>query len=201
MIAGKGHEEQQIYKNKTIKISDKKIVKKLKIKIQKKMKKTRFFQNKKYKKYNWKKKTINFNGLSIDTRTLKKNNLFFALKGKNNDGNKFIKEAFKKRSSVIVTSSKKKKKKIIKVKNSISFLNHFAKLKREHSSAKIIAITGSAGKTSLKNLIKNIFKSFGKTIHSPKSFNNHLGVPISLSNLSCHDKFGVFEVGMSKLVK
>ena len=72
------------------------------------------------------------------------------------------------------------------------------KLKREYSSAKIIAITGSAGKTSLKNLTKELLQNFGKTYSSPKSFNNHLGVPISLSNLSVDDKFGVFEVGMSK---
>ena len=57
---------------------------------------------------------------------------------------------------------KKKNKNIIKVKNSILFLNHFAKLKRDYSSAKIVAITGSAGKTSLKNLIKNILKILEK---------------------------------------
>ena len=74
----------------------------------------------------------------------------------------------------------------------------FAKIKRENSSANIIAITGSAGKTSLKNLLSELLKIFGKTYSSPKSFNNHLGVPISLSNLSSYNKFGVFEVGMSK---
>ena len=64
--------------------------------------------------------------------------------------------------------------------------------------AKIIAITGSAGKTSLKNLLENLLQNYGKTHSSPLSFNNHYGVPISLSNLSYDDKFGVFEVGMSK---
>ena len=48
------------------------------------------------------------------------------------------------------------------------------KLKRDNTTAKIIAITGSAGKTSLKNLIKDLLKNFGKTYSSPKSFNNHL---------------------------
>ena len=100
----------------------------------------------------------------------------------------------------MITSSKirKKNKKIIETKNTISFLNSHAKLKREYSLAQIIAVTGSAGKTSLKNLIKDLLRNFGKTYCSPKSFNNHLGVPISLSNLSYDDKFGVFEVGMSK---
>ena len=93
---------------------------------------------------------------------------------------------------------KKKNKKIIKIKNPIFFLNQFAKLKREHTFAKIIAVTGSAGKTSLKNLIKTFYRIFGKTYSSPRSFNNFLGVPISLSNLSYDDKFGIFEVGMSR---
>ena len=90
------------------------------------------------------------------------------------------------------------KKKTIKVKNEISFLNNFAELKRKYSSAKIIAITGSAGKTSLKNLIRDILQNFEKTHSSPQSFNNHFGVPISLSNLNVDNKFGIFEVGMSK---
>ena len=61
-----------------------------------------------------------------------------------------------------------------------------------------MAITGSAGKTSLKNLLKDMLLNFGQTFASPKSFNNHYGVPISLSNLNFKDKFGIFEVGMSK---
>ena len=71
-------------------------------------------------------------------------------------------------------------------------------MKREYSSAKIIAITGSAGKTSLKNLIKDLLQNFGDTLHSPKSYNNHYGVPLSLSFLTPNHIYGVFEVGMSK---
>ena len=147
-----------------------------------------------------KSKNFNFNGISIDSRTIKKNNLFLALPGKKNNGDKFINHAVKKGAGCIVSNSreKKNKKKIIKIKNQLSFLNQFAYLKRKYSSAKIIAITGSVGKTSLKNLIKNVLMNFGKTFSSPKSFNNHLGVPISISNLNAFDKFGVFEVGMSK---
>ncbi len=86
----------------------------------------------------------------------------------------------------------------MRVKKPILFLNKFAKLKREYSFAKIIAITGSAGKTSLKNLISYLLNHIGNTYSSPKSFNNQLGVPISLSNLNSSDEFGVFEIGMSK---
>ena len=127
--------------------------------------------------------------------------MFLTIKGKKNDGNEFVAQALKKGAGCIVTTSNFKKynnKKIVKVNDTISFLNSYAKLKRENTLAKIIAITGSAGKTSLKNLIKDLLDYFGKTYSSPQSFNNHLGVPISLSNLSFEDKFGVFEVGMSK---
>ncbi len=202
LIAGKGHEEKQIYKNKILNISDKKIVKKINVKLKyKSIKDQKFIQNKLIlSKVLGKKKSLNFSGLSIDTRTIKKGNLFLAIKGKKIDGNKFVNTAFKKGAGCIISTkiSKKKNKKSITVKNSILFLNSFAKFKREFSLAKIIAVTGSAGKTSLKDLIKDLLQNFGKTCSSSKSFNNHLGVPISLSNLSFEDKFGVFEVGMSR---
>ena len=141
-----------------------------------------------------------FHGLSIDSRTIKKDNIFLTIKGKNNDGVKFISEALKKGGKYIVTSKniKKLKKKIIKVDSEFNFLNHFASQKREKSRAKIIAVTGSAGKTSLKNLIKDQLDKFGKTFCSPKSFNNYLGVPLSLSELNTNHQFAVFEIGMSK---
>ncbi len=201
LVAGKGHEEIQIYKNKIYKISDKKIIKGTTIKSENlSKKKINYFENNLIlQKIVGCKNFINFNGLSTDTRSIKKGNLFLALKGKKNNGNRFVKEALKKGASCVVSDSANKiEKNIIKVKNVISFLNSFAKLKREKSSANIIAITGSAGKTSLKNLLGQLLKKFGETYFSPKSFNNHLGVPISLSNLSSFDKYGVFEVGMSK---
>ena len=201
LVAGKGHEDQQIYKNKIIHVSDKEIIKRLKLNSKKASNQSLNFEQNKEIIKKFKKKSIkNFHGLSIDTRTLKKNNIFLTIKGKNNDGVKFISEALKKGASYIVSSSniKKNKSKIIKVNSEVSFLNYYASQKREKSRANIIAITGSAGKTSLKNLIKDQLDSFGKTFCSPKSFNNYLGVPLSLSELNTNHQFGVFEVGMSK---
>ena len=71
-------------------------------------------------------------------------------------------------------------------------------LKKEKTNAKIIAITGSSGKTSLKNLVKDLLQNFGNTYCSPKSYNNQYGVPLSLSQINTSHKFCVFEVGMSK---
>ena len=202
LIAGKGHEEQQIYKNKILNISDKKIIKNIHIKNKNLNKRKKNYASNRLILENilGKVKILDFNGLSIDTRSIKKDDLFLTIKGKKKNGDKFINEALKKEAGCVITSSKvkNKNKKILKVKNTISFLNQFAKLKRDRSSSKIIAVTGSAGKTSFKNLIHQLLVNFGKTYSSPKSFNNHLGVPISLSNLSTDDKFGIFEVGMSK---
>jgi len=202
LITGKGHENNQIYKNKIISISDKKIVKGIKSKI-KRLSNTdqNFIENKNIlMEISGNKKIKNFHGLSVDTRTLKKNNLFLTIKGKNLDGSMFINNAFRKGAKFVISSKviKKNKNKILKVDNEINFLNNYAKRKRENSSAKIFAITGSAGKTSLKNLLKNLLQNYGATLSSPKSFNNHLGVPLSLSQLHTKHKYAVFEVGMSK---
>ena len=77
-------------------------------------------------------------------------------------------------------------------------MNFYASRKRDLTSAKIIAVTGSSGKTSLKNLIKNLLQNYGKTLCSPRSYNNHFGVPLSLFNHTKH-KYGVFEVEWIKL--
>ena len=205
LVAGKGHETKQIYKNKVINISDKQIIKNLKHKLKLKKRspeKETFFQNKKiFKDLENKDILKNFHGLAIDSRVVKKENLFLTIKGKNNDGSKFISEAIKRGASYIVSSKKFKKfkKKLIHVNNEITFLNNFALGKRTYTNAKILGITGSAGKTSLKNLVNNLLENYGKTFCSPKSYNNHFGVPLSLSQLSTNHKFGIFEIGMSKV--
>ena len=74
-------------------------------------------------------------------------------------------------------------------------------LKRNYTSGKIIAVTGSSGKTSVKDLLGNLLKNYGETYFSPRSFNNSYGVPLSLCNLEKEHKYGVFEIGMSKKEK
>ncbi len=202
LIAGKGHEETQNYGKKIINFSDKKLIKKIinKRKYHKKkydykdfLLKKAFFNNNINK--------VNYNGVSINTKTLKKNNLFFAIRGKNMDGHNFAKEAAKKGAVRIVASRKIKKlpkNKVITVKNTFSSLNNLAKITRDFSTAKIIGITGSTGKTTLKNLVSFALKNYGKVYHSPHSYNNRFGVPLSISNLSNNIDYGVFEIGMDK---
>ena len=128
---------------------------------------------------------IKYNGVSINTKSLKKNDLFFALKGKKTDGHQFIKDAFKKKAIKAIISKKLKqvsKNKIIKVKNTLYSLKDLAKVTRDVTSAKIIGITGSVGKTTSKNLIGFALSNYGETYQSPYSYNNKFGVPLSVSN-------------------
>ena len=82
--------------------------------------------------------------------------------------------------------------------NTFSFLKQLAFLKRNYSNGTIIGVTGSSGKTSVKDLLGNLLQNYGKTYFSPKSFNNSYGVPLSICNLEEEHRYGVFEIGMSR---
>ncbi len=201
LIAGKGHEEYQDLGKKRIFFSDKQIVQKFKS--------PTIFFNKKHNLLNYNaeilkkvfldKKNRPFNGVSINSKKIKKQNLFIAIRGKKNDGHNFLNEAIKNQASYCVISKKlKKKKKFIIVKNTMFFLNHLARMVRNTSAARFIAITGSSGKTTVKTMLGNLLNQYSKTYFSPSSYNNHYGVPLSISNMNFYDNYGVFEVGMSK---
>jgi len=201
LIAGKGHETIQTYGKKIINISDKEIVRSIN---KKKIK----FNKKNYNKiFNAgiikklvKKNKLNFEGVSINSKQIKKNNLFVAIKGKNHDGHVFVKEALKNKANYCVVKeniNKLNKNKLIKYSDTFNFLNKLAILKRRHVNTKVIAVTGSSGKTTLKTLIGKTLNEYGKTYFSQKSYNNHIGVPLSLCNLENDHKYGVFEIGMS----
>ena len=197
LIAGKGHEDSQDYGRKVLKFSDKKIIKE--IVFNKKFSNQSFTLKNVFPNLNI--KNVKYNGVSINTKTIKKNNLFFAIKGKNNDGHDFVEEALNKGAIKSIISKKIKKfprNKIIKVKDTFLALKDLAKSTRAYSSAKIIGITGSVGKTTLKNLVSFSLKNYGKVYHSPFSYNNKFGVNVSLSSLKQNIDYGVFEIGMDK---
>ncbi len=203
LIAGKGHENFQDYGWKKYKISDFEIVRNLRIKknsskIKINLKKNNFLIK---KINNIKGDQINFTGVSIDSKTVKKGNLFVAIRGKFKDGHNFVKEAISKGASYCVVSKKIDnilQSKFIKVANTYNFLNQLAFLKRIYTNGSVVAVTGSSGKTSVKDLVGNLLENYGKTYYSPRSFNNSYGVPLSLCNLEEHHSYGVFEIGMSR---
>ena len=132
---------------------------------------------------------------------MKKDDIFFAIKGEKNDGNKFVKQSFKNKASLAIVNrfqNSLNKSKQIKVKDSLKFLTDISKIFRKNIDTKVIAITGSCGKTTLKELLGNTLKKISKVSISPKSYNNKYGVPLSLFNLTNKDNFGVLEVGMDK---
>ena len=137
----------------------------------------------------------------MNSKEIKKNDIFFAIKGKKEDGNFYVDEAFKKGASIAIVNKIKnsnKKNKQIKVSDTLEFLTKSSKIVRENFDGRIIAITGSCGKTSLKELLGNTINKYSSATFSPKSFNNKYGVPLSLFNLNLNHKNGVFEIGMDK---
>ena len=200
IIAGKGHEVYQEYESKKY-FSDAKFIKKfVKEKNQKLSRDWKLNIVSEITKKNIEKK-IKINKASIDSRKTKKNNIFFGLKGKNFDGNKYINKAMNNGASISIgeiNQKNKVKKNIIYVKNSLKTFSDCAKLVRISSNISSIAITGSAGKTSLKEMLGQMISKLSQSYYSKKSFNNKYGVPISLFNINKKDKIGIFEVGMDK---
>ncbi len=201
LVAGKGHEKIQDYGKKKVFFSDSKEIleaienknkylsKDLKLNIIKEVSKTNISND------------LVIKNISINSKTIKKNDVYFAIKGKKIDGNKFVDEVFKKKSSLVIVNKLKKNypsSKQVKVQNTLNFLTKCSSIFRESIDAKIISITGSCGKTTLKEMVGLTLKKISKTTFSPKSFNNKYGVPLSLINLKQNDEFGVFEVGMDK---
>lgn len=149
-------------------------------------------------------KKIKFNALiksiSTDTRSLKKNSLFIAIKGENFDGNDFVDEALSKGSNIIIADNKRfknnKDKRIIWVNDSIKALKTISNNIIKDYGGNVIAITGSNGKTTTTNIIGKTLKNNSKTL---KNFNNEIGMPLSLMNASSKSKNLIIEIGASKL--
>lgn len=199
IVAGKGHENYQEYYTKKF-FSDKACIIGAIDKKNKKLSKN--LKTNILKEHLNKKISNNFfiNQASINSKDLKKNDIFFGIKGKNIDGNKFADVALKKKASICILEknySKKNSRKIF-VKDTLKTFSNLSCVIRKSLGTPIVAITGSAGKTSLKELIGQSLNILTPTLYSKKSFNNQYGVPLSLFNLDKKHKIGVFEIGMDK---
>ena len=145
-------------------------------------------------------KDIPIKNISIDTRTIKKESLFIAIKGARFDGNNFVDEALSKGASIVLVDNKRflktRKKNIIYVANTITALKKISENIIKKYKGNVIAITGSNGKTSTTNILANSLSNTSKT---KENFNNEIGMPLSLINASSKSKNLILEIGASKI--
>ncbi len=140
------------------------------------------------------------NGVSIDSRTIMPGNIFIAIDGEKFDGHSYIDEAFQKGAIAAVVSKKIKNfanKNYIFVKNTLLSLEDLAKYSRSRTKAKIIAITGSVGKTTTKEILYTALKNQFLVYASQGNLNNQIGVPLSLARIPAQTDFAILELGMN----
>ena len=135
-------------------------------------------------------------GLSIDSRTILAGELFIPLKDIR-DGHDFIPMALNKGAGAVMSERDIADIPALKVDNIMQALENMARFARQRSKALRIAVTGSVGKTSVKEMLAHILAEFDEVHKSKKSFNNHWGVPLTLANMPIATKYGIFEAGMN----
>jgi UDP-N-acetylmuramoyl-tripeptide--D-alanyl-D-alanine ligase len=140
-------------------------------------------------------------GISIDSRTLGKGDAFFAIQGENRDGHDFVEAALKGGAGIAVVTRAQAAHfadaPLLAVDDVLEALRDLARAARARSHAKIVAITGSVGKTSTKEALRLALSADGETHASAASYNNHWGVPLSLARLPTSARYAVFEIGMN----
>ena len=141
-------------------------------------------------------------GVSIDSRSIKKDEIYFSIKGQNFDGNSFAFDALDKGAKFSIVDDPKLKNqnnKIIFVENSLKELQNLSKYNRSKSDVKVIGLTGSNGKTTTKNLIYSVLSQKYNTLCTSGNLNNHIGVPLTLLNIKSDTEIAVIEMGANHI--
>ena len=136
-------------------------------------------------------------GVSTDSRTLQSGQLFFALSGPNFNGNQFAKQALNKGAIAVVVDEDVSinDDRVIRVENTLRSLQTLATEHRKKLGTTIIALTGSNGKTTTKELIHSVLSTTYTTVATQGNLNNHIGVPLTLLSLQKDTEIGVVEMG------
>jgi UDP-N-acetylmuramoyl-tripeptide--D-alanyl-D-alanine ligase len=142
------------------------------------------------------------NGVSIDSRTLEAGDLFFAIKGDAHDGHDHVARAFEAGAAAAVVSRERAQAlaalgPVFVVGDTLEAMARLGVAARARSNAKIVAVTGSVGKTTAKEMLRTMLAANGLTHASVASYNNHWGVPLTLARMPADVRFGVFEMGMN----
>jgi len=137
-------------------------------------------------------------GVEIDSRDVQPGDLFFALRGESTDGHRFVDMAFAKGAAAVVVDRPVNGPHIL-VRDTMEALLRLGAASRARSRGRIIGVTGSVGKTGVKEALFAALDraSRGDAHRSVKSYNNHVGVPLSLARMPARARFGVFEMGMN----
>lgn len=147
-----------------------------------------------------------FKGISTDSRSIKAGDVFLALKGERFDGHDYILDAFRKGASGVilekipedVQTSRFKGQSLIVVEDTITALGDLASFWRKKQAKETIAIGGSCGKTTTKEMLANILSISKRVLKTEGNFNNHIGLPLTMLRMRENHDIGVFEVGVSK---
>jgi UDP-N-acetylmuramoyl-tripeptide--D-alanyl-D-alanine ligase len=141
-------------------------------------------------------------GVSIDSRTLVPGDLFFAIKGETHDGHDHVARAFEFGAAAAVVSRERAGRlaglgPAFVVEDTLKALERLGLAARARTRARIVAVTGSVGKTTAKEMLRAMLAGLGSTHASPASYNNHWGVPLTLARMAESARFAVFEIGMN----
>jgi UDP-N-acetylmuramoyl-tripeptide--D-alanyl-D-alanine ligase len=135
-------------------------------------------------------------GVAIDTRLIVPGDLFVALRGER-DGHEFVADALAKGAAGALVSQGGPDSRLLRVDDTLAGLNRLGEAARARTGAKIIAVTGSVGKTTTKEMLRRVLRAFGVVHAAEASFNNHIGVPLTLARLPAGADFAVLEIGMN----
>ncbi|WP_353685058.1 UDP-N-acetylmuramoyl-tripeptide--D-alanyl-D-alanine ligase [Thermodesulfovibrio sp. 3907-1M] len=142
-----------------------------------------------------------FRGASIDTRTIAENDLFFALKGSKRDGHDFLIEALQKSYGAVISKQEDinfQNKTVVLVDDTLIALQNLARYLRKKFRGKVIAVVGSNGKTTTKELIAGMLSKKYKILKTEGNFNNNIGVPLCLSKIEHDTEIMVLELGTNR---
>ncbi|MDC7954265.1 D-glycero-beta-D-manno-heptose 1,7-bisphosphate 7-phosphatase [Fusobacterium simiae] len=141
-------------------------------------------------------KKVQIKNVVMDSRKVTEGSLFFAI----NNGNSYVKDVLDKGASfVIADNTDIKDKRVIKVSNTISTMQDLATKYRKKLDIQVVGITGSNGKTTTKDIVYSLLSVKAKTLKTEGNYNNHIGLPYTLLNVTDEEKFVVLEMGMSSL--
>ncbi|MBM7705015.1 UDP-N-acetylmuramoyl-tripeptide--D-alanyl-D-alanine ligase [Metabacillus iocasae] len=144
---------------------------------------------------------IKIEGVSIDTRTIKKNNLFIPIKGEHFNGHQFIDKAIE--NGAVATLWNKDEPNppqhlpVVLVEDTLKALQTLAETYRDQLNVKVVGITGSNGKTTTKDMVEAVLSTKYNVLKTEGNFNNHIGLPLTLLRMEKHTEIAILEMGMS----